>query len=212
MFFEFFKNNILMFNINIRDSNTYFSFGLRIYLADLFSEIGKSFFFFDSSDKLSHVDIVFHSTSPDLGCVLAFPQVSREFNGLVFFIMEGEDKQARLKSECLKSFPVIFRDDPLSVVRSKVLRQVSHWQKGQYGGIISGSCATCGRARLTENEMKVITLLSKERSLTDTAWILGKNVKTVFSQKKSAMKKLNLRNRKSFIKFIVEYRNMIGKI
>lgn len=201
-----------MVSISIRDGNTHFSFGLRVYLTDLFLEIGRLACFFDSSDKLSNVDIVFHSTSPDLGCVLAFPQVSREFNGLVFFIMEGEDKQARLKSECLKSFPVIFRDDPLSVVRSKVLRQVSHWQRGRYGGIISGSCATCGRARLTENEIKVIKLLSKECSLTDTAWILGKNVKTVFSQKKSAMKKLNLRNRKSFIKFIVEYRKVIGPI
>lgn len=199
-----------MLSISIRDSNAHFSFGLRVYLTDFFLDIGKLTCFFDSSDKLSNADIVFHSTLPDLGCVLAFTQVSREFNGLVFFIMEGKDKQLRLKNDCLKSFPVIFRDDPLSVVRNKVLRQVSHWQKGQYGGIISGSCATCGRARLTENEIKVITLLSKERSLTDTAWILGKSVKTVFSQKKSAMNKLDLKNRKSFRDFIVEYRKVTG--
>ncbi|OKB68820.1 hypothetical protein BHU62_01875 [Serratia marcescens] len=110
----------------------------------------------------------------------------------------------------MKYFPIIYRDDSLGTVQEKVLRQLNLWQRVGYDSLAASACSACGRAKLTENEIKVLSLLAKELSLTEAAWVLGKNIKTVFTQKKSAMNKLRLKNSYELNLFIINHQQALS--
>lgn len=203
-----------MLKVIIKDSNAVFALGLRLCLEQELLCRGKLFQFFDWPSEVRHADIIFHQVEPRVDCLLAMPYIKHDFNGIFFPIVEREQdgKERNLVCECLRHLPIIYRDEPLAIIMERVFRQLASREKMKYiehDGVVSKSCHFCGRSRLSVNEIKVIKLLSKECSLTSISWILKKNVKTVFTQKKTAMKKLNLQNNKELYSFILNNRNAI---
>lgn len=199
-----------MFKIIIKDSNWAFAHGLRYCFENVLAGSMLSPGSYISSTLSLQVDIIFQEIDSSADCPVIAPCISSKFNGIVFYIMESARRgDMRSASGCLKSVPVIFRDDSLSQVRDKVLKHLRLWRRVGYDGILARDCAACGRLRLTENEINVIRLLSRGLSLTETAWVLGKNVKTVFTQKKSAMNKLKLKTSRELFSFIIKHRQVL---
>ncbi|HIE0647010.1 TPA: helix-turn-helix transcriptional regulator [Serratia marcescens] len=196
-----------MLNIIIRDSDAAFGFGLRSYLEQELSLYYSKQRFINAYGTLRQADILFQAVVEGADCLLALPGIGGKFSGIIFLIMEPSTKPPA--SACLRHLPVIYRHDSLSVVWDKVLRQLKLWQRVGGEGVLSNVCAACGRSKLTENEIKVLSLLAKEFSLTEAAWVLGKNIKTVFTQKKSAMNKLNLTSGRELSSFIIKHRRAL---
>lgn len=203
-----------MLKITIKDSNTVFALGLRFCLEHEFLSRSKLFHFYDWPNEARHVDIIFHQVDPGSDCLLVMPYIKHSFNAILFLIVEREwnDKERGLVCKCLRHLPIIYRDEPLIIVMERIFRQLENRERMKYidhEDIISKSCHFCGRSRLSINEIKVIKLLSKGCSLTSISWMLKKNVKTIFTQKKSAMKKLRLLSNKELYSFIINHRNAI---
>lgn len=203
-----------MLRVVINDSNAAFALGLRLCLEHELLAHRKLFQLFDWPSEAPHADILFHQIEPGTDCLLAMPYMVHSFKGIFFPIVERgwDDKERNLICECLRHLPVIYRDEPLALIMERIFRQLEHRERMKSiasDGVFSKLCHFCGRSRLSINEIKVIKLLSKERSLTSISWILKKDVKTIFSQKKTAMKKLNLQNNYELYSFILNNRNAI---
>ncbi len=191
----------------IRDSDAFFSFGLRCYLESEFSMRyvtgrGRAY------DPMNQIDVIFQMVESETDCLLALSGICERFSGVVFFIMRSPGKTGC--NICLKHFPVIYRADSFVTVRQKISRQLKLWQQADCDGAVPSICVACGRPKLTTNEIKVLSLLAKELSLTKVALVLGKNIKTVFTQKKSAMNKLGLKNSYELSLFIIKHRRVLS--
>lgn len=108
-----------------------------------------------------------------------------------------------------KHFPVIYRSDSLAIIRRKVFAQIKNWAGvGYYESAVS-TCSTYGRSILTENEINVLELMAREYSINEAAKELGKSIKTLYTQKTSAMRKLGLENSHQLRLFIIKHRRML---
>lgn len=201
-----------MINVVIKDNNAAYAMGLRHYLQQVLPQNYLRQLFCSSVNLACRRNILFYEVDPTVDCLIAASCIAGGANGVIFFIMDRQAGKQLRAGDCLKYFPVIFRDEPLAIVREKVMQRLRLWQRVGYGASEPGHCTACGRPRLTKNETKVIALLAKEFSLTETAWVLGKNVKTVFTQKKSAMKKLNLTTGRELSSFIIKHRQVLGML
>ncbi|MBL5902037.1 helix-turn-helix transcriptional regulator [Serratia fonticola] len=204
-----------MLGIVIKDNNAAYALGLRLGLEQALSSRKRAVKYFDLADDTWRCDIIFQQIDPGIDCLLATPYIQQGFKGIFFPIVERDtnDKEHDEVCECLRHFPIIFRDEPLGAVVDRVVRQLEcrdRVKHVEHDGIMTKSCCVCGRLRLSTNEMKVIKLLSKEYSLTRISFVLKKSVKTVFTQKKSAMKKLNLQTNQELYSFISDNKEMIG--
>ncbi len=117
--------------------------------------------------------------------------------GIIFPICEYEVNKITpsQRHTCTQELPIIYRQDPPSTVIQKVSRQLSRLHekdKYLYNKIMRKQCDICDKHQMTKNEIEVLRLINQEYGLTSIANILNKNVKTVHSQKKSAMNKLNI--------------------
>ncbi|WP_447875930.1 LuxR C-terminal-related transcriptional regulator [Serratia fonticola] len=205
----------IMLGIVIKDNNAVYALGLRLCLEQALSSREQEVKYFDLADDAWRCDIIFQQIDPGTDCLLATPYIQQGFKGVFFPIVERDtnDKGHNEICECLRHFPIIFRDEPLSAVVNRVVRQLEcrdRVRHVEHDSIMTKSCCVCGRPRLSSNEMKVIKLLSKEYSLTRISFVLKKSVKTVFTQKKSAMKKLNLKSNQELYSFIINNKEMIG--
>lgn len=198
-----------MFTVTIRSVDAVFSLGLLSVVNGVVSEQLQDRRYFLSDDINIKPTVLFQEIDPVVDCRITASCIGDGFYGIVFFIMERSSQMMRNLPGCLKAFPVIFHDDSLAAVREKVLKQLMLWQRTGYNSLFPRACTACGWKRLTMNEIQVISLLAKEFSLTETAWVLGKNVKTVFTQKKSAMNKLNLSSSRELRSFIIKHRRAL---
>lgn len=204
-----------MLGIVIKDNNAAYALGLRLGLEQALSSRAQTVKYFDLADDAWRCDIIFQQIDPGIDCLLATPYIQQGFKGVFFPIVQRDtnDKGHNEICECLRHFPIIFRDEPLGTVVDRVVRQLEcrdRVKHVEHDTIMTKSCCVCGRLRLSTNEMKVIKLLSKEYSLTRISFVLKKSVKTVFTQKKSAMKKLNLQTNQELYSFISDNKEMIG--
>ncbi len=204
-----------MLGIVIKDNNAAYALGLQLCLEQALSARGRAVKHYDLTDDVWRCDIIFQQVDPGTDCLLATPYVKQGFKGVFFPIVERDtnDKGQHEVCECLRHFPIIFRDEPLGTVIERVVRQLEsrdRMQHIEHESIIAKSCGVCGRLRLSLNEMKVIKFLAKEYTLTRISYVLKKSVKTIFTQKKSAMKKLNLQTNQELYSFINHNKEMIG--
>jgi DNA-binding CsgD family transcriptional regulator len=211
--FSFIEGNML--GIVIKDNNAVYALGLRLGLDQALSSRKQTVKYFDLTDDTRRCDVIFQQIDSGTDCLLATPYIQQGFKGIFFPIVEREtqDKEHNEVCECLRHFPIIYRDEPLGAVVERIVRQLEcrdRVKHVEHESIIAKSCYVCGRPRLSSNEMKVIKLLSKEYSLTRIAYVLKKSVKTIFTQKKSAMKKLNLKSNQELYSFIINNKAMIG--
>ncbi len=204
-----------MLGIVIKDNNAAYALGLRLGLEQALSARGRAVKHYDLTDDVWCCDIIFQQIDPGTDCLLATPYIQQGFKGVFFPIVERDKhhKGHNEVCECLRHFPIIFRDETLRAVVDRVVRQLESHDRVkhvEHDSIMTKSCCVCGRPRLSSNEMKVIKLLSKEYTLTRISFVLKKSVKTVFTQKKSAMKKLNLQTNQELYSFISHNKEMIG--
>lgn len=204
-----------MLGIVIKDNNAAYAWGLRNCLEQALSSRGQTVKCYDQTDDVCRSDIIFQQIDLGTDCLLAIPYIKHGFKGVYFPIVERDtnEKGRGELCECLRHFPIIFRDEPLGAVVERVTRQLEIHDRMkyiEYESIIAKSCCVCGRHRLSLNEIKVIKLLSKEYSLTRISCFLKKSVKTIFTQKKTAMKKLNLNSNQELYLFLINNKEMIG--
>lgn len=204
-----------MLGIVIKDNNAAYALGLRLGLEQALSSREQVVKYFDLADDAWRCDIIFQQVDTGTDCLLATPYIQQGFKGVFFPIVQRDtnDKGHCEICACLRHFPIIFRDEPLGTVVDRVVRQLEcrdRVKHVEHDSIITKSCCVCGRNRLSSNEMKVIKLLSKGYSLTRISYVLKKSVKTVFTQKKSAMKKLNLKSNQELYSLIINNKEAIG--
>ncbi len=186
--------------------------GLRYYIQHSILKWFKKDERYKGESEPEEIEMLFIAVKPSVDCFLLLSIMGRENDGIVFFIMERPEERELLPARCLKYFPVIYRGDSLAAIRDKVLGTLKIWRGAGYFEGMSSVCSGCGRLKLTENEITVIGLLAREYSLTETAWVLGKNVKTVYTQKKSAMNKLKLNNSHELRLYIINHRRVLSEI
>jgi fimbrial protein FimW len=205
----------IMLGIVIKDNNAAYALGLRLGLEQALASRKRAVKYFDLADDVWRCDIIFQQIDPGTDCLLATPYIKQGFKGVFFPIVERDtnEKGKNEVCECLRHFPIIFRDEPLGAVVDRVVRQLEcrdRVKHVEHDSIMTKSCSVCGRLRLSSNEMKVIKFLAKEYTLTRISYVLKKSVKTIFTQKKSAMKKLNLQTNQELYSFISDNKEMIG--
>ncbi|RSV83222.1 hypothetical protein EGH57_21150 [Klebsiella aerogenes] len=123
--------------------------------------------------------------------------------------MERPEDGVLIPGRGYKHFPVIYRGDSLAIIRRKILAQIKSWGGvGYYESAIS-TCAAYGRSTLTESEINVLELMAREYSINEAASELGKSIKTIYTQKRSAMLKLRLKNSHELRLFIIRHRRML---
>ncbi|UTO00469.1 hypothetical protein [Serratia nematodiphila] len=201
-----------MKTITIKDENAAFSMGLRYYIQQSIPKWLKKDVRYKGERESGQVDMLFLAVKSPVDCFLLLSIIGKGCDGIVFFIMDRPEERELLPSRCLKYFPVIFRGDSLASIRDKILGKLKIWYRAGHIEGMSSVCSGCGRLKLTENEIAVIGLLAREYSLTETAWVLGKNVKTVYTQKKSAMNKLKLNNSHELRLYIINHRRVLSEI
>ncbi|CAI1138060.1 fimbriae regulatory protein FimW [Serratia marcescens] len=199
-----------MKTITIKDENAAFSIGLRYYIQQSVTKWLKKDVSYKGEGEPGQINMLFLAVKPYVDCFLLLSIMGKGTDGIVFFIMDRPEDRGLLSARCLKYFPVIYRGDSLASIRDKILGELKIWRRAGYFEGMSSVCSGCGRLKLTENEITVIGMLAREYSLTETAWVLGKNVKTVYTQKKSAMNKLKLNNSHELRLFIINHRRVLS--
>lgn len=187
-----------MLSIVIRDSNKFYTDALHIVLNQYFTDRNTQIIFTDPDCTfLSHADLVFQEIEHETHYLDALPLLGRHFMGIIFPICEYEANKItpNQRHTCIQELPIIYRQDPPSTVIQKVSRQLSRLHEKDkyfYNKIMQKQCDICDKHQMTKNEIEVLRLINQEYGLTSIANILNRNVKTVHSQKKSAMNKLNI--------------------
>ncbi|MFJ7498507.1 LuxR C-terminal-related transcriptional regulator [Serratia grimesii] len=203
-------------NIVIRDSNVSYAAGLRHVIENHCMESNISARFLEPDDNcLYYADLVFQEVDPNTCCLVVLPFISAQFKGVVFPICESKGDMAEniAYGACMQRFPVIYRGDSIPIVIAKIRRQLVNFIKNhddEYESIISKSCHACGRRRLTYNEALVLKLIANEYTQTRIAGILKRSVKTIYSQKKMAMKKLNITTNAELYAFLRNHPRPLG--
>ncbi|MHA7845107.1 LuxR C-terminal-related transcriptional regulator [Serratia sp. D1N4] len=184
-----------MLSIAIRDSNTFYVDALRTILKQHFNARNTQVIFTEPDCKLvARADLVFQEVDHDIHSLGALPFFGRHFMGVIFPICESEINLGHTHTGT-QVLPIIYRQDSPSVVINKVSRQLSRLHKSNmqpYEKFMQKQGDIGDKYWLTSKEIEVLRLINQEYCLTAIANILNKNVKTVFSQKKSAMNKLNI--------------------
>jgi fimbrial protein FimW len=187
-----------MLSIVIRDSNKIYMDALRTVLNQYFTDGDIQVVFAESDcNVLAHADLVFQAVEDETHYFDALPFLGRHFTGVIFPVCEYEVNKiiTSQRHTCIQEHPIIYRQDPPSTVIQKVSRQLSRLHetdKYPYKKVMRKKCDICDMNQMTKNEIEVLILISQEYCLTAIANILNKSVKTVYSQKKSAMNKLNI--------------------
>ncbi|HDU4714722.1 TPA: response regulator transcription factor [Klebsiella aerogenes] len=87
--------------------------------------------------------------------------------------------------------------------------QIKNWGEIGYYENLGCTYASNGRSTLTENEINVLELMAREYSISEIAEELDKSIKTVYTQKAAAMRKLRLKNSHELRLFIIRHRRML---
>ncbi|MBW7983412.1 helix-turn-helix transcriptional regulator [Enterobacillus tribolii] len=171
-----------MLTVTILDENWYYARGMVDLLQNYFSDRNqKSRCYVNDETKLSSSDIILKSDCYRLDTGEHPSYLQHYLNvaispGPYFFTQDN----------------VIFRSDPVDSVIKKLDKSCETLTPG--GGRKILGVASWARQKLSETEIIVMSLTGKGKSLSEAADILNKSVKTVSCQKRSAMRKLNLRN------------------
>lgn len=129
------------------------------------------------------------------------------FYGRIFPVLEygAIHKKADNTHPCINKFPIIYREDTLSTIIGKVTANLLFLNEKNMlscNRVISKDCHVCSQHRLTQRETEVLRLMAKEYCVTAISNILRKSIKTVSSQKKSAMNKLRISNNRDLYAFL----------
>lgn len=197
-----------MLTISITDSNAFFRESLCLLLKEYFS-VNEIKVRFTESDNafLPSSDLVFVEVDCITQCLNTLPLFGSGFMGRIFPILTygAIRKKSQDTHPCINKFPIIYREDRLSTIISKVasnLLFLNHKNRVFFDGVISKDCDVCSQSRLTQREAEVLRLMAKEYCVTAISSILNKSIKTVSSQKKSAMNKLSITSNRDLYAFL----------
>lgn len=171
-----------MLTVTILDENWYYARGMVEVMQHYFYDRNQvSRCYVNDETRLSDSDIILKSDCYRLNTSKRPSHLERYLNvaispGPYFFTQEN----------------VIFRSDPIDSVLKKLDKSCEILLPGSGHKILG--VASQARQKLSETEIIVMSLSGKGKSLSEAADILNKSVKTVSCQKRSAMRKLNLRN------------------
>lgn len=183
-----------MINVAISERNRYFENGLK--------NLVKNYFFYKNLKvKFSHYErklagepwLIFRALDKNINKYNCRPFISAGKQRIVPICMP-EDLVDIGMLPCLQDTVFFFRNDSVEILLEKLDTLWQPWPENAYTDPAS-LCHTCGRCRfqqLTYNEKKVIRYISLGFTVSNISRMLKKNVKTVSSHKRSAMRKLNM--------------------
>ncbi|WON78399.1 LuxR C-terminal-related transcriptional regulator [Serratia sp. UGAL515B_01] len=194
-----------MINISISESNRYFEHGLK--------KILESYFFyqnvkinFTSYDK-SFADeswLIFRPLDERIDNYGCHPFISNGQQRVVPICMP-EDLTKMAMRPCIRNTVFLFRSDSVDTLLQKLDELWNPWEINNRAGLYDEctSCEGCSFQQLSYNEKRIIRYIGMGFSISNISRILKKNVKTVSSQKRSAMKKLNMSRNIDLYRFLI---------
>lgn len=191
------RNREAMLTITIIDNDIFFKDSLHLLLEHHFKNKDIKIRFTGPDHKFpQHSDLLFLSTSYATNNLILLPFFCRSFMGMHFQIIEQENNHEKegVIHSCIKEWPIISRKDAVSIVIDKINQSLDLYNEKtrMYSERNYMQCHICSKYKLAPQENEVIRLIAKEKTLTVISNILKRSVKTVHSQKKSAMKKLGV--------------------
>ncbi|MFQ0830766.1 LuxR C-terminal-related transcriptional regulator [Serratia fonticola] len=179
--------------ISIVDKNQYFTSGLRHLLADFYLTKNTRVKFVDENASKLSIDILFHANRygvPD-SFYSRFPHDTAKL--LVFAICD-KNENCRVRKD-----GVLYRHQSIDLV----LNMVEQARSIDPQASCSASDGPLSHS-ITHREYEVLGYLKRGKNLTETAYCMNLNVKTVSAHKRSVMKKLNFKRNSELLYWILQ--------
>lgn len=194
-----------MINISISESNRYFEHGLKRLL--------ESYFFyqnvkvnFTSYDKNFAEEswLIFRPLDERIDNYGCYPFVNNGQQRVVPICMPEDLAKITIRP-CIRGTVFLFRNDSVDTLLTKLDSLWNPWENSSQPRTEGRctSCEGCNFQQLSYSEKRIIRYIGMGFSISNISRILNKNVKTVSSQKRSAMKKLNMSRNIDLYRFLI---------
>jgi fimbrial protein FimW len=179
--------------ISIIDKNQYFTAGLRHLLADYYHTKNTNVRFIDENASNLAIDVLFHANRHGIPDSLYYSSPHSTAKPLIFAICE-KNENCRVRKD-----GTLYRHQSIDLVLNMVEQARSIGPQS--------SCSASNRPlthSITRREYEVLDYLRRGRNLTETAYCMQLNVKTVSGHKRSVMKKLNFSRNSELLYWILQ--------
>lgn len=193
----------------INDVNNFFSVGLSRYINNEIYECIEKELNNNIWRKGLGVDLCFIAIETSIDFFFALTLVRKNTKRVILFIMDRPEDGFLIPRWICKHFTVIYRNDSLMTIRRKIIDQIRNWGSIGYFDKIENAVYECNRSSLSECEIQVLELIARGVSINGIANILGRSVKTIYSQRYSIMRKLRLKNSHELILFIIKHQRVL---
>lgn len=175
--------------ISIIDNNQYFISGLYHLLSDFYLTKNTSVRFIDENAPKPSIDILFHANRHGIPDSFYYQYLHSTAKPLVFAICD-KNENCRVRKD-----GILYRHQSIDLVLNLV-EQAHQSSCSASKGSLSQS--------FTHREYEVLGYLKQGSNLTEAAYCMKLNVKTVSAHKRSVMKKLNFRRNSELLYWILQ--------
>lgn len=188
--------------ISICDSDKSFTVGLKDLLVMYFQKKGTDITFSENYSPGMPADFVFFSV-PSNTCDKCRKIIEpAALSGTIFIPIKNEGDSFESKSQKCKpelESLAIYRNTSLEHI-FVILEKVT---KGDHSLQHKGACTLVGEKNLSAREYELILHMRSGSSQTEAAKLMGVNIKTVHTYKKSVMRKLGLKTKHDFMYWLL---------
>lgn len=196
---------VIMINVSILESDCYFEHGLKKLLESYFfyQNVKVNFTIYDKNfaDESWLIFRPLDERIDNYGC---YPFVSNGQQRVVPICMP-EDLVKIAVRPCIRDTVFLFRNDSVDTLLAKLDALWNPWEinSKEKSEDECASCEGCNFQQLSFSEKRIIRYIGMGFSISNISRILKKNVKTVSSQKRSAMRKLNMSRNIDLYRFLI---------
>lgn len=193
-----------MINVAISESNHFFEYGLKKLLKSYFFYQNRKVNFSGYEDKFADEPwLIFRSLDAHIDSYGCNPFM-REGRQRIIPICMPQDLACIELRPCIRDSIFFFRNDSVDTLLEKLDALWRPWPMNNNVRAVH-ECVPCGECRfqrLSYSEKKVIRYIGLGFTVSNISRMLQKNVKTISSQKRSAMRKLNMSRNIELYRFL----------
>ncbi|WP_447872346.1 response regulator transcription factor [Serratia fonticola] len=179
--------------ISIIDNNQYFTVGLRHLLADFYHTKNTNVWFIDEKASKRSIDILFHTNRHGIPDSFYYKYPHSTAKPLVFAICDKNEK-CRVRKD-----GILYRHQSIDLVLNMIEQA---WSIDPQSSRSASNCLL--NQSITPREYEVLGYLKRGKNLTEAAYCMKLNVKTVSAHKRSVMKKLNCRRNSDLLYWLLQ--------
>lgn len=191
-----------MLTIAIRETNSHFTHGIKIIVANVCHRLKKDFCFL-SPEHHHCADIVFLSLDDNWVTAECYQMPKATKSQRIILICRRKEHQNLMFRPCLYMLPVIFREDEID----EITRKIAYWiEPARHGkntvAIPAGICQYCTTRSFTVVERQLLSHIAEGHSLKDSASLMKLDENIAKLHRKAIMRKLGIRDQYELHKFL----------